>query len=301
MAWQPIRYFRRAWLTACRRPGAALDPPRLPAHGRAEPRARRRPTVGRHEDGRPQDGGDLPTLRDRRREHAARGRAQDLPTMSGPDLELRSARRRGALRYLYAESELPADRANFSRAELPIRMAMTTVGQIGSPPGALADDRDRTRETFNAVYPEGAVGGGIPAPNLQTTLISAGGAAIVELTVPGWFLLVDHRIVGPGKRTCSGRSRSRAPGSHASSRTLGGAPTGQAGTEAPRVLTWGPMLSQTTAEREVLWPLNRRRRGPWRGRWPGSSWPSWRRRRVHRLDRPRELPPDRRMSAASCW
>ena len=50
---------------------------------------------------------------------------------------------------------------------------------------------------FDTVYTEGAVGGGGPARNVQTTLIPAGGAAIVELKVrvPGRFLMVDHSIV----------------------------------------------------------------------------------------------------------
>jgi nitrite reductase (NO-forming) len=52
-------------------------------------------------------------------------------------------------------------------------------------------------EIFDTVYPEGAIGGSAPAKNVQTTLIPAGGAAIVELTVqvPGRFLLADHSIV----------------------------------------------------------------------------------------------------------
>jgi nitrite reductase (NO-forming) len=52
-------------------------------------------------------------------------------------------------------------------------------------------------EIFDTGYTEGAVGGGAPARNVQTTLIPAGGAAIVEMTVqvPGRFLLVDHSIV----------------------------------------------------------------------------------------------------------
>ena len=51
-------------------------------------------------------------------------------------------------------------------------------------------------EIFDAVYPEAAVGEA-PRRNVQTTLIPAGGAAIVEMTmqVPGRFLLVDHSIV----------------------------------------------------------------------------------------------------------
>jgi nitrite reductase (NO-forming) len=50
-------------------------------------------------------------------------------------------------------------------------------------------------EIFDQVYPEGAVGAP-PAKNVQTTLIPAGGAAIVEfkLEVPGSYILVDHSI-----------------------------------------------------------------------------------------------------------
>src|SRR4029453_18064286 len=52
-------------------------------------------------------------------------------------------------------------------------------------------------ESFDSVYTEGAIGGGPPAKNVQTTLIPAGGAAIVEMRVqvPGRYLLVDHSIV----------------------------------------------------------------------------------------------------------
>ena len=50
-------------------------------------------------------------------------------------------------------------------------------------------------EIFDTVYTEAAVGG-TPARNVQTTLVPAGGAAIVEMKmdVPGRFLLVDHAI-----------------------------------------------------------------------------------------------------------
>jgi len=48
---------------------------------------------------------------------------------------------------------------------------------------------------FDAVYPEGAIGRA-PNRNIQTTLIPAGGSAIVEFTVrmPGRYLLVDHSL-----------------------------------------------------------------------------------------------------------
>jgi nitrite reductase (NO-forming) len=50
-------------------------------------------------------------------------------------------------------------------------------------------------EIFDQVYPEGAVGTP-PARNIQTTLVPAGGAAIVEfkLEVPATYILVDHSI-----------------------------------------------------------------------------------------------------------
>lgn len=50
-------------------------------------------------------------------------------------------------------------------------------------------------EIFDKVYPEGAVGSA-PNANVQTTLVPAGGAVIVEFTlnVPGTYLLVDHAL-----------------------------------------------------------------------------------------------------------
>src|SRR3989338_5256439 len=48
-------------------------------------------------------------------------------------------------------------------------------------------------EIFDRVYPESASD---PIRNVQTTLVPAGGAAIVEFTVqvPGRYLLVDHTL-----------------------------------------------------------------------------------------------------------
>jgi nitrite reductase (NO-forming) len=50
-------------------------------------------------------------------------------------------------------------------------------------------------EIFDRVYPEAAVGSDVRR-NVQTTLVPAGGAAIVEMALeyPGRFLLVDHSI-----------------------------------------------------------------------------------------------------------
>lgn len=49
---------------------------------------------------------------------------------------------------------------------------------------------------FDRVWPEAALGGGEVRRNVQTTLVPAGGASIVEFTprVPGRYLLVDHSI-----------------------------------------------------------------------------------------------------------
>ena len=50
-------------------------------------------------------------------------------------------------------------------------------------------------QVFRAVYPEGGIGGEL-SRNVQTTMIPAGGAAIVEFKadVPGRYLLVDHSL-----------------------------------------------------------------------------------------------------------
>lgn len=50
-------------------------------------------------------------------------------------------------------------------------------------------------EVFDTVYPEAQIGGSV-FHNVQTTVIPAGGAAIVEFTtdVPGTYILVDHAL-----------------------------------------------------------------------------------------------------------
>jgi nitrite reductase (NO-forming) len=50
-------------------------------------------------------------------------------------------------------------------------------------------------EIFDRVYKEAAMGSP-PATNVQTTMVPAGGAAIVEfkLEVPGRYILVDHSL-----------------------------------------------------------------------------------------------------------
>lgn len=52
-------------------------------------------------------------------------------------------------------------------------------------------------EIFDEVYPEGAMGAGTTTHrNIQTTIVPAGGATIVEFTadVPGKYVLVDHAL-----------------------------------------------------------------------------------------------------------
>lgn len=52
-------------------------------------------------------------------------------------------------------------------------------------------------EIFNTVFPEGAMGvGSALFKNVQTTIVPAGGAAIVEMKfeVPGKYILVDHAL-----------------------------------------------------------------------------------------------------------
>lgn len=49
-------------------------------------------------------------------------------------------------------------------------------------------------EIFDRVFPEGALSN--PATDVQTTMVPAGGVAVVEFTpmVPGTYTLVDHSI-----------------------------------------------------------------------------------------------------------
>ncbi len=57
-------------------------------------------------------------------------------------------------------------------------------------------------EIFDTVYPEGAMGKGSAIfKNVQTTIVPAGGAAIVEFTVevPGKLILVDHALARMNK------------------------------------------------------------------------------------------------------
>lgn len=51
-------------------------------------------------------------------------------------------------------------------------------------------------EIFDYVYPEGSIGDLPPHKNVQTTLVPAGGASIVEfkLDVPGKYVFVDHAL-----------------------------------------------------------------------------------------------------------
>jgi integrase len=67
---KPIAGLRKAWSKACEQAGVpGPHPARPPAKRGPEPRTGRRPPVDGDEDGRAQDGGDLPAV-DRRRGHA---------------------------------------------------------------------------------------------------------------------------------------------------------------------------------------------------------------------------------------
>ncbi len=80
-------------------------------------------------------------------------------------------------------------------ASLPAKVGETVRLFVGNGGPNLISSFHVIGEIFDRVYPEGAVGS--PAnTNIQTTLIPAGGASIVEFKVEvgGTFLLVDHSI-----------------------------------------------------------------------------------------------------------
>ena len=151
-------------------------------------------------------------------------------------------------------------------------------------------------EIFDTVYTEGAMGGGAPAKNVQTTLIPAGGAAIVELKVqvPGRFLLVDHSIVRAMEKGALGvlevagaerpehlqDARSRQPRDRRSLAEARGEPESP---DRPERRTGHVARARRDVARGPGARLDRPRRdggGP----------------RLHRLDRSRQFQPDRRMT-----
>jgi nitrite reductase (NO-forming) len=77
---------------------------------------------------------------------------------------------------------------------LPAKVGETIRLFIGNAGPNLVSSFHVIGEIFDAVYSEG--GTSMQQHNVQTTLIPAGGAAIVEfrLDVPGTFILVDHSI-----------------------------------------------------------------------------------------------------------
>jgi nitrite reductase (NO-forming) len=77
---------------------------------------------------------------------------------------------------------------------LPAKVGETIRLFIGNGGPNLVSSFHVIGEIFDAVYTEG--GTSVQQHNVQTTLIPAGGAAIVEfrLDVPGTFILVDHSI-----------------------------------------------------------------------------------------------------------
>ncbi|HEY3247092.1 MAG TPA: copper-containing nitrite reductase [bacterium] len=80
-------------------------------------------------------------------------------------------------------------------AALTGRVGQTVRIYIGNGGPNLVSSFHVIGEIFDRVYAESAIGSP-PQTNVQTTLIPAGGAAMVEfkLDVPGTYLLVDHSI-----------------------------------------------------------------------------------------------------------
>jgi nitrite reductase (NO-forming) len=80
-------------------------------------------------------------------------------------------------------------------SELKAKVGETIRLYVGNGGPNLISSFHVIGEIFDTVYTEAAMGGNA-ARNVQTTLVPAGGAAIVEMKmdVPGRFLLVDHAI-----------------------------------------------------------------------------------------------------------
>jgi nitrite reductase (NO-forming) len=84
-------------------------------------------------------------------------------------------------------------------------------------------------EIFDRVYPEGGLGGDVRR-NIQTTLVPAGGAAIVEFKVemPGRFLMLDHSISRAMDKGALGSLVVSGPAPHGVFRSLSPAIAGRA-------------------------------------------------------------------------
>jgi len=85
--------------------------------------------------------------------------------------------------------------ALLDRGALTAKTGETVRLYVGNGGPNLVSSFHIIGEIFDRVYPEASTGGDLKR-NVQTTLIPAGGAAIVEfrVDVPGRFLLVDHSI-----------------------------------------------------------------------------------------------------------
>jgi nitrite reductase (NO-forming) len=84
-------------------------------------------------------------------------------------------------------------------------------------------------EIFDRVYPEGGLGGDVRR-NIQTPLVPAGGAAIVEFKVemPGRFLVLDHSISRAMDKGALGSLVVSGPAPHGVFRSLSPAIAGRA-------------------------------------------------------------------------
>jgi nitrite reductase (NO-forming) len=77
-------------------------------------------------------------------------------------------------------------------------------------------------EIFDTVYVEGGIGPQPQAHNIQTTLVPAGGATIVEMKVqvPGRFLFLDHSIVRAMDKGALGILQVEGPEQHGTFRAI---------------------------------------------------------------------------------
>jgi len=96
---------------------------------------------------------------------------------------------------------------------LTARVGETVRLYVGKGGPSLISSFHIIGEIFDTVYPEGSIGRE-PHRNVQTTLIPAGGAAIVELKVdvPGRYFLVDHSLFRALEKGALGSLEVTGPG-----------------------------------------------------------------------------------------
>jgi nitrite reductase (NO-forming) len=94
---------------------------------------------------------------------------------------------------------------------LPARVGDTVRLFVGNGGPNLTSSFHVIGQIFDTVWPEGNTSA--PTHNVQTTMIPAGGAAIVEfrMTVPGTFLIVDHSLERAFNRGALGQIKATGP------------------------------------------------------------------------------------------